>query len=171
MLSVLLLLFVSNAFSSQPSDGSSVRSLECCEVDGGPVLEEDVKTKALEISQQVSSNKIVRGSPVIIEATVKRNSVDSFLKIEFQIPGTPPWKTEGLESGGGIYMRTETTVAYRWLRIPLDKDEFKVKFRVLPPKDYVGKFMIPGTYYFIRNEERQNNTIEAKEITVTENNL
>jgi hypothetical protein len=138
----------------------------CCDVDSGPVLEEDVKA-SLEVFQNVSTYRVEAGSPVIIEGLVRRNKVDSFLKIEFKIPGSPSWRTEGIESDGGTYNRKEDSVTYRWLRVPLDKSEFKVKFRVYPPEGFAGKFSVRGNYYYIQNETKLEQAIVPKEIVVT----
>ncbi len=138
----------------------------CCDVDSGPVLEEDAKT-SLEVLQNVSTNQVAAGSPFIVEGLVKINKVHSLLKIEFKIPGSPSWETEGIESDGGTYSRNGDSVTYRWLRVPPNKNELNVKFRVLTPKGVKGKYSVPGSFYYIENETKLGNTIIPQEVVLT----
>lgn len=161
MQGILLFSFLLHSAIGQPTS----REDPCCETDGGPVLEEDTKAN-LEVLQFVSSDQIVPGSPVIIEGVIKRNKVDSFLKIDFKIPGSPAWETQGMQSDGGTYSRSGDVVSYRWLRIPLEKTEFRVKFRITPPASFTGRFSVAGSYYYIQDEKKIEYPIVPKEIFV-----
>lgn len=117
------------------------------------------------VSQSLSQAKAFAGGYFMVKIRIERRNLDSFFLLEQQIPDG--MVAYGVESNGATFSFKDGKVKYSWLRLPKD-EELQVIYKVKVPFEMRGRQEIEGSYYYIRDEEREVFTLPKVSIDIEE---
>jgi len=117
------------------------------------------------VSQSLSQMKAYQGGTFLVKIRIERRNLDSFFQIQQDLP--KGMQAEGISSQGATFSFKDGKVKYTWLRLPKD-EEIQVMYKVKVPFEMSGKQDIDGTYYYIREEEKEVFSLPNTSIEVIE---
>jgi hypothetical protein len=110
------------------------------------------------------SNQIVAGTDVIVEVMITKSIDDGFARFQQELPMGVTAKAG--QSSNADFSFEDQRVNLIWLKLPAG-EHLKISFTIQAHETIKGVFALGGKFSYIEEEDRNEVTVPANEITIT----
>ncbi len=123
-----------------------------------------VSNESMIYVEQSFPTEVKPGSEFTVTLTVHKGSQSGFARLQQFLP--KGFKAEALETKKAQFINDEESAKFIWISLPAD-EVFTVSYKVKVDENTIGKQVVNGLFYYIKDEKTQKIAMDPIEINVS----